>query len=117
MRSDGMADVNMSNVFDQQMTGDQTNVLNSLKASFDAAYQAYRKMKALPDQPVVKAGFFAIAQFVVSHEPLADMAVQQALLEWIETQRFAAMKNEMQTVDFLIADSQREAAASRMQIP
>lgn len=111
-----MAEVNMSNVFDQPMNGDQKNTLNSLKASFDAAYQAYRKMKALPDQPVIKAGFFAIAQFVVSHEPLADMAVQQELLQWIESQRFAAMKNEMQTVDLLVAESQAQAARERMQI-
>lgn len=112
-----MAETNMSNVFDQPMNGDQTAVLNSLKASIDAAYQAYRKMKNLPDQPVVKAGFFAIVDFVVSNDPIADDFVQNELMLWIEKERFSALKNETQMVDFLIADSQRAAAAERMQIP
>lgn len=97
-----------SNVFDRETTEAQTVTFDQLKQSFEGAYRGYLRMKALRDEPVVRAGFYSIAQFVVSHEPLGDVTVQQKLLEWIESQRFGAMKNEMRAVDLLIADETRK---------
>ena len=107
----------MGNVFEQEMNSDQEKVFDELKHNFEKAYRLCVKLKALRDESMVKTGFYTIAHFIVTNDPLPDTTVQHALLEWLEQQRFAAMKNEMQTVDLLMADASRESARQRMQLP
>lgn len=94
------------------MLEEKQKIVNRIRLDFEVAYSYYLLANNLRDDLVVRAGYYATAEMLVSKDPVPDQEVQTEILKILENEKKAAATRCVSEIKLLFMDAAEENLSS-----